>query len=270
MWGTDDTAFRCWGSTAGAPEAHVRPASVCGFGRRGYRTPRATEGPPAARVAQLSELWRKGQVQEPWTESGWADPRTTVRPPCGANPPRSSRRCTCHPHQPQRSAHHPRHRCGWVQCHGGGGGGRGPGPPYLRILCDVVVEGGRGLTAVCSSGGGAVPRDSKPRPTRGGGEDFIRGQFRRDNFVFQFGVEMFPAPCFRTIWGTSCSFCVLSGGGGQVLWRCCWQSVHRLYKWLLVFNSDDLVLFKFWACQSFTPPLVHKEPNVGGVEVSHV
>ena len=121
------------GATRGAPEAHACPASVACFARRGYRTlraterapaahgarsqcefgarrgcraPRAIEGTHAARVAQLSGWRRKGEEQEPWTNTGWAEPRTTVR----GKPPRTSHRCTRHPRPPQRSARNPR-RC---------------------------------------------------------------------------------------------------------------------------------------------------------------
>ena len=50
---------------------------------------------------------------------------------------------------------------------------------------------------------------------------FVRGQIRGENFVFQFGVEIFPTQFFQ---GTSRSLCI-SGGGSQVLLRCRRQSV---------------------------------------------
>ena len=53
--------------------------------------------------------------------------------------------------------------------------------------------------------------------TEGRGGAFVRGQCRGGNFVFQFGVEIFPAELFCAIWGPSCSLCILSGGGSQVL-----------------------------------------------------
>ena len=58
--------------------------------------------------------------------------------------------------------------------------------------------------------------------SRAGGESFVRGQVRRENFVFPFGDEKLPPKFFC---GTSCSLCVLSGGGSQVLLLCCRQSV---------------------------------------------
>ena len=43
------------------------------------------------------------------------------------------------------------------------------------------------------------------------GWDFVRGQFRGENFFFQFGVEIFPTKYFCAIQGTFCSLCILSG-----------------------------------------------------------
>ena len=48
-----------------------------------------------------------------------------------------------------------------------------------------------------------------------GGGDFVRGQF---------GAEIFPTIFFRNL-GYLWSLCILSGGGSQVLLRCCRQSV---------------------------------------------
>ena len=55
--------------------------------------------------------------------------------------------------------------------------------------------------------------------------NFVRGQVREENFIFQFGAEIFPTVFFGSIWGASRSLCILSGGGSQVLLRCCRQSV---------------------------------------------
>ena len=61
-----------------------------------------------------------------------------------------------------------------------------------------------------------------------GGGGFRRGQFHGENFVFHFGVEIFPTKFFSAIWGTSWSLCIVSGGGSQVLLRCCRKSVCSL------------------------------------------
>ena len=47
------------------------------------------------------------------------------------------------------------------------------------------------------------------RVYRGWVGGFVRGQVRGENFVVQFGVEIFPTKCFCTIWGSSCSLCIL-------------------------------------------------------------
>ena len=80
--------------------------------------------------------------------------------------------------------------------------------------------------------------------------DFVWGEVRGENFVFQFGVKNFPTKCFCAIWGISCSLCILSGGGSQVWLRCCRQSV-----WALFFFLSSLMSWycsKFVAYQSFT------------------
>ena len=64
-----------------------------------------------------------------------------------------------------------------------------------------------------------------------------RGRFRGDNCVFQFGAEIFPTKVFCAISGTSCSCCLLSGGGSEVLLRCCRQSVY---------SSRPIIFFAFF------------------------
>ena len=56
-----------------------------GGGGGGHRALGPTKGTPAAQFARFSGLWRKGK--EPSTKLEWDEPRTAVRPPCGANPP---------------------------------------------------------------------------------------------------------------------------------------------------------------------------------------
>ena len=62
---------------------------------------------------------------------------------------------------------------------------------------------------------------------RGGGTssgDKLVGQ----TSFFSLGSKFSPRNFFCAIWGISCSLCVPSGGGSQVLLRCCRQSVHLL------------------------------------------
>ena len=92
----------------------------------------------------------------------------------------------------------------------------------------------------------------------GGGGIFVRGQVCGENFVFQFGVQIFPilrnlghSTLITPVPRASASFSMESQP------RPC--SVFCI--------SDELALFKIWACQSFAHLIVHKEPRVSGVEV---
>ena len=53
----------------------------------------------------------------------------------------------------------------------------------------------------------------------------VTGQFRGEIFVLQCGAKIFPLKTFFAVWGASCSLCILSRGGIQVLLRCLLQSV---------------------------------------------
>ena len=83
-----------------------------------------------------------------------------------------------------------------------------------------------------------------------GGGKLRQGTSSWESFVFQFGVKVFPTNFFCAVWGT-CSLCLI----GSCFFFCI---------------SDELVLFKIWACQSCTQLIVHKKPRVRDVEVSRV
>ena len=115
---------------------------------------------------------------------------------------------------------------------------------------------------------------------RGGG-DFVGGQVLGENFVFRFGVKIFPKNFSCAIWGTSCSLCILSGGGSQVFNSTLITPFPQTSASFsmesrpgpcppLFLISDELVSFKIWACPSLTEQIVHKELRVGGVEISRV
>ena len=78
-----DTQIVCVTYSESSPQHEGPEDFVCA--RRGRHALRPTEGTPAAGVAQLSGLWRKGKV--PSTKLRWDELRTTVRPPCGPNHP---------------------------------------------------------------------------------------------------------------------------------------------------------------------------------------
>ena len=119
----------------GAPEAFAWRLCDGDCARRGCRALRPIEGTPAAHFVRFSGLCRKGK--EPSTKLGGHKPRTTVRPPCGANL-----------RQPLTSAHH----SNWAPCtrqRGEAGGGRpgqhaegwSTGASCTRVVDDLTVVG---------------------------------------------------------------------------------------------------------------------------------
>ena len=94
--------------------------------RRGRRALRPTEGIPAGQFARFSGLWRIGK--EPLTKLGRDQPRTTVRPRCGANHPghRTGAHNTRGNHTGARNAHvrHTQRWCNWAYTRPAARGGR--------------------------------------------------------------------------------------------------------------------------------------------------
>ena len=96
-----------------------------------------------------------------------------------------------------------------------------------------------------------------------------------ENFVFQFGAEIFSMEFLLRNLGY---FLLLvhplwpRSPGIVALFR---QSICSSHPFILLaclffLISDELVLFKIWAHQSFTQLIVQKEPRVGDVEVSRI
>ena len=77
-----------------------------------------------------------------------------------------------------------------------------------------------------------------PTGTKHGPEESVSSSVKPTS-----SVEIFPTKFFGAVWGTSSSLCTLSGGGREVLLRCCRQSI-------LFFSPMS------WYCSKFRPAKV--------------